>query len=162
LIDRKESPNSGLSFHSDLKTGTCENWSREGEFYFMNAVSAVSKRLKNASDWLRRTSGEKIVKFVAMIHTMEGMLILKATPLLAVTNTTTGAGTANTDTIDNFIDFACEWLQKIGAVIALVGGVMFALGWQRDDAEGKSRGLMTIMAGFMLVAVATSKQLFGL
>ena len=41
-------------------------------------------------------------------------------------------------------------------------GVMFALGWQREDAEGKSRGLMTLMAGFMLVAIAQSKNLFGL
>ena len=35
-------------------------------------------------------------------------------------------------------------------------------GWQREDAEGKSRGLMTLMAGFMLVAIAQSKNLFGL
>lgn len=69
---------------------------------------------------------------------------------------------SNTDSIDSFINFACDWLTKIGGVIALVGGVMFALGWQREDAEGKSRGLMTLMAGFMLVAIAQSKNLFGL
>lgn len=69
---------------------------------------------------------------------------------------------SNTDSIDGFINFACEWLTKIGGVIGLVGGVMFALGWQREDAEGKSRGLMTLMAGFMLVAIAQSKNLFGL
>lgn len=69
---------------------------------------------------------------------------------------------SNTGSIDAFINFACDWLVKIGGVIALVGGVMFALGWQREDAEGKSRGLMTLMAGFMLVAIAQSKNLFGL
>ena len=69
---------------------------------------------------------------------------------------------SNTDSIDGFISFACDWLTKIGGVIGLVGGVMFALGWQREDAEGKSRGLMTLMAGFMLVAIAQSKNLFGL
>lgn len=69
---------------------------------------------------------------------------------------------SGTESIDAFIDFACNWLTKIGGVIALVGGVMFALGWQREDAEGKSRGLMTLMAGFMLVAIAQSKSLFGL
>ena len=69
---------------------------------------------------------------------------------------------SNTESIDSFINFACDWLTKIGGVIALVGGVMFALGWQREDAEGKSRGLMTLMAGFMLVAIAQSKGLFGL
>ena len=69
---------------------------------------------------------------------------------------------SNTSSIDSFINFACDWLTKIGGVIALVGGVMFALGWQREDAEGKSRGLMTLMAGFMLVAIAQSKGIFGL
>ena len=69
---------------------------------------------------------------------------------------------SGTESIDSFINFACDWLTKIGGVIALVGGVMFALGWQREDAEGKSRGLMTLMAGFMLVAIAQSKNLFGL
>lgn len=69
---------------------------------------------------------------------------------------------SNTGSIDGFITFACDWLVKIGGVVALVGGVMFALGWQREDAEGKSRGLMTLMAGFMLVAIAQSKNLFGL
>ena len=69
---------------------------------------------------------------------------------------------SNTGSIDSFINFACDWLTKIGGVIALVGGVMFALGWQREDSEGKSRGLMTLMAGFMLVAIAQSKNLFGL
>lgn len=69
---------------------------------------------------------------------------------------------SGTESIDSFINFACDWLTKIGGVIALVGGVMFALGWQREDAEGKSRGLMTLMAGFMLVAIAQSKNIFGL
>lgn len=72
------------------------------------------------------------------------------------------AANSNTSSIDGFIDFACDWLRKIGGVVALVGGVMFALGWQREDAEGKSRGLMTMMAGFMVIAIAMSKDIFGL
>ena len=49
-----------------------------------------------------------------------------------------------------------------GGVVGLVGGVLFALGWQRDDAEGKSRGLMALMAGFMLIAIAQAPDIFGL
>ena len=85
--------------------------------------------------------------------TVFGTLILAETRIFAA---------SNTESIDSFINFACDWLTKIGGIIALVGGVMFALGWQREDAEGKSRGLMTLMAGFMLVAIAQSKNLFGL
>lgn len=69
---------------------------------------------------------------------------------------------SNTSSIDGFINFACDWLLKIGGVVALVGAVMFALGWQREDSEGKTRGLMTMMAGFMLVGISQSKGIFGL
>ena len=69
---------------------------------------------------------------------------------------------SNTSSIDGFITFVCDWLFKIGGVVALIGAVMFALGWQREDAEGKSRGLMTMMAGFMVIAISQSKGLFGL
>ena len=96
----------------------------------------------------------KLKNKIGVISTsIVGTLILAETKVLA---------DSNTGSIDSFINFACDWLTKIGGVIALVGGVMFALGWQREDAEGKSRGLMTLMAGFMLVAIAQSKGIFGL
>lgn len=69
---------------------------------------------------------------------------------------------ADTGTIDKFIDFVCEWLIKIGAVVMMIGGVMFALGWQREDADGKTRGLQTLMAGAMVAAIGASPSIFGL
>ena len=104
------------------------------------------KKIKNLFRKLRD-------KVAVIVTTAMGTLILAETRVFAA---------SNTESIDSFINFACDWLTKIGGVIALVGGVMFALGWQREDAEGKSRGLMTLMAGFMLVAIAQSKNLFGL
>lgn len=104
------------------------------------------KKVKNILEKIKE-------KFTIIGTTMMGSLILAESRVLAA---------SNTESIDSFINFACDWLTKIGGVIALVGGVMFALGWQREDAEGKSRGLMTLMAGFMLVAIAQSKGLFGL
>ena len=95
-------------------------------------------------------------KITAIGASIMGVLIVGEAKVFAT------APNSNTQSIDSFINFACDWLTKIGGVIALVGGVMFALGWQREDAEGKSRGLMTLMAGFMLVAIAQSKNLFGL
>ena len=44
----------------------------------------------------------------------------------------------------------------------MVGGVMFALGWQREDADGKTRGLQTLMAGAMVTAIGASPSIFGL
>lgn len=105
----------------------------------MKKIKKVFKKLKE--------------KASVMWTTVAGTMILAETRVFA---------DSNTQSIDSFINFACDWLTKIGGVIALVGGVMFALGWQREDAEGKSRGLMTLMAGFMLVAIAQSKNIFGL
>lgn len=72
------------------------------------------------------------------------------------------AAGSNTSSIDGFITFVTDWVFKIGGVVALIGGIMFAVGFQRDDSEGKTRGLFTLMAGFMLMAIAKSPDIFGL
>lgn len=103
---------------------------------------------------IKKIKNNKIIeRLIIMLGSLSSTLIITSAKVY---------GASNTESIDLFINFACDWLTKIGGVIALVGGVMFALGWQREDAEGKSRGLMTLMAGFMLVAIAQSKNLFGL
>lgn len=96
---------------------------------------------------------DKAVKLYLTVHTFLVSFIIGVNIVYAETGT---------GSIDNFINFACDWLKKIGGVVALVGGVQFALGWQREDSEGKSRGLFTLMAGFMLIGIAQSKGLFGL
>lgn len=74
----------------------------------------------------------------------------------AMTITPTFAVSTGVENINTFItSFVAPWLIAIGGVIALVGGVQFALGWQREDAEGKSRGLMTIMTGFMILGIGS-------
>lgn len=109
--------------------------------------------MKNLIKKLKDKKNKIKSKLMAINTSIGATLILSTSSVFAA---------SNTESIDSFINFACDWLTKIGGVIALVGGVMFALGWQREDAEGKSRGLMTLMAGFMLVAIAQSKNLFGL
>lgn len=101
-------------------------------------------------------SGVKCIfkKVVNVLYIVLCSFILSTTRVYALNS--------NTSSIDTFIDFVCDWLIKIGGVVMLVGGVMFALSFQREDAEGKSRALMTIMAGGMVVGIALSKNLFGL
>ena len=66
--------------------------------------------------------------------------------------------TSKVDTIIN--DVVVPWVQKIGFLIAFIGGIMFALGWRNDDADSKARGLQTLVSGFMVAAVALSYNLF--
>ena len=93
----------------------------------------------------------------------KGMVAMQAFAgsYLLMTSNVYAAG-SNTSSIDSFITSICDWVMKIGGVVAMIGGIMFALGWQREDAEGKSRGLMTVMAGFMLIAIAQAPSIFGL
>ncbi len=114
---------------------------------YINAMNKVSK----LQDDMKNTRfTKKAPKFIAT--TCSAVL---------VTLTPTMAFAASTDTIDVFVAEIGKWLVKIGVVIAMVGGIMFALAWQREDAEGKSRGLLTLMAGFMIAAIGASPAAFG-
>lgn len=60
------------------------------------------------------------------------------------------------------IGFFADWIGKIGLVVAFVGGIMFALAIKNDDAEAKTRGLMTLASGFVVFALTLSLNLFGI
>lgn len=60
------------------------------------------------------------------------------------------------------IGFFATWIGRIGLVVAFVGGVMFALAIKNDDAEAKTRGLMTLASGFVVFALTLSLDLFGI
>lgn len=52
------------------------------------------------------------------------------------------------------------WINRLGAVVVFVGGIIFALGWKSDDAEQKSRGISTIIAGALVMAIANITATF--
>lgn len=111
---------------------------------------------------LYNTTSTKLNNFLKSICNRVTFIALNMTTLFMMTTIPTAAEGSNTESIDGFITFACDWLFKIGGTVALIGGVMFALSWNREDAEGKSKALLTLMAGFMLVAISQSPGLFGL
>jgi hypothetical protein len=49
---------------------------------------------------------------------------------------------------------AGEWIERLGAAVLVIGGVMFGLGWKNDDADSRTRGLQTMVAGAVTVAMA--------
>lgn len=46
------------------------------------------------------------------------------------------------------------WTERLGVVITFIGGLMFGLGWKREDADGKSQGISTMIAGGIVTAVS--------
>ena len=68
-----------------------------------------------------------------------------------------GGGDALWNTITGLIE---TWVTRLGGVVMFVGGVMFGLGWKSDDAEQKSRGVSTMIAGAIVIAVAKLASTF--
>ena len=52
------------------------------------------------------------------------------------------------------------WVLRLGGVVIFVGGIMFGLGWKNDDAEGKSRGISTMISGGIVTALAVMVPTF--
>ena len=107
---------------------------------------------------------EKIKKVKEIIKEKFGkaIVIVNSVAIAFLYNKQVIYGSNGTERVGTFITFVCEWLLIIGGVVAMVGAVMFALGWQREDAEGKTKGLLTLMAGFMVIGISQSPSLFGL
>jgi len=52
------------------------------------------------------------------------------------------------------------WVTRLGGVVMFVGGIMFGMGWKNDDAEQKSRGVSTLIAGAIVTVVASMTGIF--
>ncbi|MDR2650649.1 MAG: hypothetical protein LBB94_13180 [Clostridiales bacterium] len=77
------------------------------------------------------------------------------------TRTVLASGTTDPDSLWKTVtDLIEKWVTRLGAVVMFVGGVMFGLGWKNDDAEGKSRGVSTMVAGGIVIAVAAVSSSF--
>ena len=62
----------------------------------------------------------------------------------------------------NTINFFITWLRRIGWFIAFIGAVMFALAIKHEDAEQKQKGLITMVAGFVVAALCMASSMFNL
>lgn len=60
------------------------------------------------------------------------------------------------------LTFFITWLRRIGAAVALIGGIMFGLAIKDNNAEQKQTGLMTMVAGFVVVAICLASSMFDL
>lgn len=77
---------------------------------------------------------------------------------------TSGGGGLSADTgkaqFSELINFFAVWMQRIGAVVALVGAGMFAFANKSDDPEGRQRGINTMVSGIMVFAIFAAADWF--
>jgi hypothetical protein len=115
-----------------------------------NNIESGEMKMENQRIETLENKGNKVTRFMRRNATT----IIGCTMLLAImTMGMANASTADTlwTTISNLIK---TWVTRLGAVVMFVGGIMFALGWKSDDAEQKSRGISTIIAGAIVTALA--------
>lgn len=105
---------------------------------------------------ISRFSGKK---FIATVITMVAVCTLVSVTAFAAPAAGSNAGEA---AFNQVIGFFATWIGRIGLVVAFVGGIMFALAIKNDDAEAKTRGLMTLASGFVVFALTLSLNLFGI
>lgn len=113
-----------------------------------------------------------VSRFFSAVNAKRKKLMLSLTTMLTVglmsavtafADDTSGGEVVDGDAAFNsVIGFFADWIGKIGLVVAFVGGIMFALAIKNDDAEAKTRGLMTLASGFVVFALTLSLNLFGI
>ncbi len=113
-----------------------------------------------------------VSRFFSTVNAKRKRIMLSLTTMLTVglmsTVTAFADDTSGGEVVDgeaafnSVIGFFADWIGKIGLVVAFVGGIMFALAIKNDDAEAKTRGLMTLASGFVVFALTLSLNLFGI
>lgn len=114
-----------------------------------------------------------IVKGKEKVSQVKGFIrakkLIVATFLMSVmadlsTTTAYASGTGTTTTAegkwDTVIGFIVPWITRLGGVVILIGAIEFGLAFKNDDAEGKTKGMRTIIAGCIVTAVGLSSDIF--
>lgn len=66
------------------------------------------------------------------------------------------------DAFTDVVTFFAKWIKKIGLLVAFIGAVMFGLAIKNNDADQKQAGLLTMVAGFVVAALCTAIDMFGI
>lgn len=61
---------------------------------------------------------------------------------------------AGVDSFNNVMKFIATWVGRIGLAVGFFGGVQTGFAFKDNDSEGKTRGLLTLGAGFVVFAIS--------
>jgi len=87
----------------------------------------------------------------AWIHSHAYLFVLALAFALMGTGLYSAAETTSSATVWNAVmGEAMAWITRLGILVLVIGAIMFALGFRNDDAEQKTRGLSTMVAGGMV------------
>lgn len=114
---------------------------------------------KTAVTVKKETEMNKIQKIGCFLNRHSCVIAFAFVLLLSANNIAFASGNADSlwTTISDLME---TWVTRLGGVVMFVGGVMFGLGWKNNDAEQKSQGISTIIAGAIVIAVAALTSQF--
>ena len=94
------------------------------------------------------------LKFCVFLHGKAHFVVLGLLVMFIVPDTVF-ANQVNADNVwDTIMGEIQTWVMRLGAVVMFVGGIMFGMGWKNDDAEQKSRGVSSMIAGAIVIAIS--------
>ena len=126
-----------------------------------NNTPAVKDTAKHSVKGFIAALNAKRKKLMLSISTMVAMNMVTAIYAFAAT-TEAGAGGAGEEQFNSVIKFFATWIGRIGLVVGFIGAVMFGLAIKNDDADAKTRGLMTMASGFVVYPVTLALDMFGI
>lgn len=108
----------------------------------------------------KETEMNKIQK-IGLFLNRHSYAIAFALVLFISVNSIVFASGSTADTLWTKIsDLMKTWVTRLGGVVMFVGGILFGLGWKNNDAEQKSQGISTIVAGAIVITVAAMTSTF--
>lgn len=124
----------------------------------------------NNTPAVKDTAKHSVKGFIAALNAKRKKLMLSISTMVAMSMITAisafadggGAGTsdAGEEQFNTVIQFFAKWIGRIGLVVGFIGAVMFGLAIKNDDADAKTRGLMTMASGFVVYAVTFALDMF--
>lgn len=124
--------------------------------------STVKAKVINPVKRFLSTVNAKRKKVMLSLSTMVTMSMVSTVSAFAEGEGGGGGSVDGEAAFNSVIGFFATWIGRIGLVVAFVGGIMFALAIKNDDAEAKTRGLMTLASVFVVFALTLSLDLFGI
>lgn len=88
-----------------------------------------------------------------MFNVWKYMLLSMVVSFALAGNCMTAFAYNGSGSFDTVVSTIVTWVQRIGGVVAFIGGVQFGFAFKHDDADGKTKGLMTLASGFIVIAL---------
>lgn len=100
---------------------------------------------------------------IAVAASIANNSVLPAIPNLKLNQQQNGINHDNVDgAYQDVVNFIIKWLKRAGLAVGFFGAIAIFWAMKQEDAEGKQKGILTLIAGFGVAAVCQCVAIFHL